>query len=169
MKKGVGIGIGVIIALGAIAVILTTEEKTEIVLETAVEEPEWNRSGPFAINKEVYKVGEKVFISINGLQPNDIGKVDFLTPEGIRAHSILFDGSQKSGFNQYYEPDTSPYTGIYDPQQLIGNWTLVFTGTNYSPIKFEVIDEWIRGAEAEIKPIKRPNTELLGPSVNGTD
>ncbi|KAF6242349.1 hypothetical protein C6988_09005 [Nitrosopumilus sp. b1] len=169
MKKAITIGAGVIIVISVITVILVSEEKTENIPQVIIEEPEWNRSGPFAINKEVYKVGEKVFISIQGLQPNDMGKVDFLTPEGIRAHTILFDGRQKSGFNQYYEPDTSPYTGIYDPQQLIGNWTLVFNGTNYAPIKFEIIDEWIRGAEAEIKPIKRPSTELVGPSVNGTD
>ena len=161
MKKAVAIGMGIIVVIGAIAAVLASEEKTESIPQTIIEEPEWNRSGPFAI--------KKVFISIQGLKPNDIGRVDFLTPEGIKAHSILFDGSQKSGFNQYYEPDTSPYTGIYDPQQLIGNWTLVFNGTNYSPIKFEVIDVWVRGAEAEIKPIKRPGTEVLGPSINGTD
>ena len=65
----------------------------------------WNRSGPFAINKHQYKLGETVFVSVNGLATNDVGKIIFGLPNGTTVYSTIpFDGGIKSEFNTYFTP-----------------------------------------------------------------
>ncbi len=119
-----------------------------------VEEP-WNWSGPFAINKNQYKLGEKIFINIVNLQPNDIGTFQFYLPDGREWMGFPFNGTEKSSFKRYFEPDTSRYMGVYEPEQLVGTWKIVFNGTSYQPITFEIINEYEPGEEFDVISIPK--------------
>ena len=104
----------------------------------------WNRSGPFAINKKEYIIGENIFIAVEGLQPNDIGNIVFVLPNGTTKYiSIPFNGMEKSGFNQYFKPSISKGRHICSVNDLAGEWTVVFTKTEYEPLKFRILNETI--------------------------
>lgn len=109
----------------------------------------WNRSGPFAINKFEYKIGENIFIAVNNLGSIDVGNVVFIMPNGTTKYiAIPFDGTEKLGFNQYFKPSLSKGRQICSTNDLIGEWSVVFQGTNYKPIKFKIINETIVGEES---------------------
>ncbi|MGQ0606187.1 MAG: hypothetical protein ACT4OD_04430 [Candidatus Nitrosotenuis sp.] len=102
----------------------------------------WNRSGPFAINKVEYRIGDSVFMAVEGLIPDDVGSAIFVLPNGTTKYiSIPFDGREKSGFNQYFKPAISKGRSICSINDLIGEWTVVFKGTEYTPLKFRIINE----------------------------
>ncbi|WP_052755615.1 hypothetical protein [Candidatus Nitrosotenuis cloacae] len=104
----------------------------------------WNRSGPFAIDKFEYRVGDSIFITVNGLTPNDIGSAIFVLPNGTTKYiSIPFDGSKKEGFNQYFKPAVSKARLICSVDDIVGEWTIIFRETEYSPIKFRMLNETI--------------------------
>ncbi len=103
---------------------------------------DWNRSGPFAIDKSEYRIGDSVFIAVSGLGPTDIGNIVFVMPNGTTQYiSIPFDGSEKTDFNQYFKPSISLIRKICSIGDLLGEWTMVFPPTSYSPIKFKIINE----------------------------
>ncbi|TBR11508.1 MAG: hypothetical protein EPO62_01680 [Candidatus Nitrosotenuis sp.] len=102
----------------------------------------WNRSGPFAINKFQYKLGENIFISVNGLSSNDVGKIIFGLPNGTTIYSTVpFDGAMKSEFNTYFIPSLSKAGKICSVNDIVGKWFVVFRDTKYKPITFEIINE----------------------------
>ncbi len=109
----------------------------------------WNRSGPFAINKLEYKLGENIFVVGEGLEPNDVGTMVFVMPNQTTKYiSIPFDGSDKTDFNQYFKPAISKARKICSVDDLVGEWTVVLSGTNYKPIIFEFLNETLSGDEA---------------------
>ena len=104
----------------------------------------WNRSGPFAINKKEYRIGDNVFIAVGPLQPTDAGNIVFVLPNGTTKYiSIPFNGTEKSGFNQYFKPSVSKARHICSVNDLAGEWTVVFTKTEYEPLKFRILNETI--------------------------
>ncbi|MGI0004216.1 MAG: hypothetical protein ACREAX_02850 [Candidatus Nitrosotenuis sp.] len=104
----------------------------------------WNRSGPFAINKAEYKIGENVFMAVGPLQTMDVGNAVFVMPNGTTKYiSIPFNGTEKPGFNQYFKPSISKGRGICSVDDLIGEWTVVFTQTEYVPLKFRILNDTI--------------------------
>jgi hypothetical protein len=108
----------------------------------------WNRSGPFAINKHQYKLGENIFVITEGLRQNDVGSMDFILPNGTTKYlSIPFDGTDKTTFNQYFKPSISKVRKICSIDDLVGEWTVTFRGTNYKPITFELLNETLTGEE----------------------
>lgn len=132
--------IAVIVAIVFVGPIDVVEPKVEN------EFKDWNRSGPFAINKFEYMIGDNVFIAVNGLQPTDIGNLIFVMPNGTTKYiTIPFDGSNKTGFNQYFKPSISKARGICSIDDLIGEWTVVFQQTEYQPLKFRIINETVPG------------------------
>ncbi len=103
---------------------------------------DWNRSGPFAINKVEYIIGENVFIAVDGLRPSDIGNIVFVMPNGTTKYiTIPFNGMEKSGFNQYFKPSISKGRGICSVNDLTGEWKILFTQTEYVPLKFTILNE----------------------------
>ena len=140
------IGVGLVCAL-VVSVILAVVFIEPIDVTPPKKESEfknWNRSGPFAINKFEYRIGDNVFMAVEGLTPNDIGDIIFVLPNGTTKYtSIPFDGAQKSGFNQYFKPSLSKGRGICSTDDLIGEWTIVFKGTDYDHIKFKIRNETI--------------------------
>ena len=174
LKKIIALGIGAAIIVAIIASLIAFQGNTEPnINNNNLPEFDWRNSGPFFINKEQYKISENIAISIRGLKPNDIGAILFVSPEGKIARIAPFNGTAKSGFNTYWKPDTSTFTGLYEVKQLVGTWTMVFNGTNYEPLHFEIINEFIPGGEAEVKDIQRPESKPIpqkpiGPSLNDT-
>lgn len=118
-------------------------------------ENQWISSGPFSINKDHYKLGEYIFLSVQGLQPTDAGNVTIVDPKGTVYDTIPFNGTMKSSFKQFFKPNTQRYLALCTPEQLVGNWSLIFQGTAYRAIPFQVINEWIPGSQAEIKPVPK--------------
>jgi hypothetical protein len=120
---------------------------------------QWVISGPFAIDKAKYKLGENIFISVHGLKPGEAGNILIIRPDGKTWKTIPFNGTAKSDFNYYVKPDTSAALGIYKAEDIVGEWKVVFQGVKYDPIHFEFINEFIPGAENDLIPINRNATE----------
>jgi hypothetical protein len=116
-----------------------------------------NISGPFAINKYQYKLGENIFMVVSNLQYNDAGKIIIVDSKGDTYDSIPFNGTLKTSFHYFFKPNTQNIGGLKlcNPTDLVGNWTLIFQGVPYKPIKFQVINDWIEGSQAEVKPIPK--------------
>ena len=111
---------------------------------------DWQVSGPFEIDRTQYALGENIFLRVGALAPDEKGQAAFLRPSNethyIVYFTIPFDGSKPS-FNQYFHPQVSKAKGICTKDYLIGNWTVVFQGTNYPNLKFEIIDLIVPGDE----------------------
>jgi len=148
--KIIGISIAATVVV-ALVVAITYVGPIDIAKPQEKEDPfeGWNKSGPFAINKFEYKLGENIFIVSEGLDPNDIGTMVFVMPNQTTKYiSIPFDGNDKSGFNQYFKPAISKARKICSIDDLVGEWTVILSGTNYKPITFAFINETLHGDEA---------------------
>lgn len=110
-------------------------------------------SGPFMINNSTYRLGDNVFMTVTGLKPTDVGKIVVLDPKGGTFTQVPFNGTMKSDFNYFFKPNTERIEKLCTPQDLVGNWTIVFQGTKYNSIPFKIINEWVEGSQAEIKAI----------------
>jgi len=115
--------------------------------------PQGVTSGPFTIDKEKYRLGDYIFMVVTGLKPNDAGKVVVYDPKGGVFTQVPFNGTMKSDWNYMLKPNTVRIEKLCTPQDLVGNWTMVFQGTSYKSIPFQVINEWVEGSQAEIKPV----------------
>ena len=118
---------------------------------------EWIASGPFEIDRSKYVIGQKVFIRIGELDVNEKGQIAFLRPLNETHISVYqtipFDGMKKSAFNFYIQPSLSPVFEICTLDDLVGEWTVVFRGTSYPNLKFEVTNEIIPGEEDAYVPV----------------
>ena len=120
-------------------------------------EREWITSGPFQIDRSEYALGENIFIRINELDPTEKGQIAFLRPMNATHYSVYitipFDGTNPS-FNQYFTPDLSKLRGICSIEDIAGEWTVVFRGTDYENIKFTVSDKiFVPGEESRYKSV----------------
>ncbi|MEM3065339.1 MAG: hypothetical protein QW177_08195 [Candidatus Nitrosotenuis sp.] len=148
--KIIGISLAAAVAISvAVAILFVGPIDVAKPKEKVDEFKNWNRSGPFAINKHEYRLGENIFIVTDNLQPGDIGSMVFLMPNATRTYiSIPFDATAKPGFNQYFKPSISKARNICSVNDLVGEWTVVFNGTNYAPLKFRIINQTVPGDEA---------------------
>tara|TARA_B110000438_G_scaffold159626_1_gene152855 strand:+ start:444 stop:911 length:468 start_codon:yes stop_codon:yes gene_type:complete len=139
IKAKVIISIIIIIIIAGALIIFTSNEETS---KNEIEE-KWVKSGPFEIDKKQYNVGEKIFLSTNGLTPEDKGEVIFLLPINSTHHksyiTIPFDGMKKEQFNYYFEPRFQEFKGLCSMDDIAGNWIVKFSGTQYENINFEII------------------------------
>ena len=116
---------------------------------------QWFTSGPFAINKNQYKLGEYIFIVVSNLQPTEVGQIVIIDPKGDNYSSISFNGSMKSSFKQFFKPNTERGLALCNPTDLVGQWNVIFRGVPYKSIPFKIVNDWIQGSQAEIKPIPK--------------
>ena len=132
-------------------------EKQNLENEYMPKDREWITSGPFQIDRSEYILGEKIFLRIGGLQFEESGQVVFLMPSNGTHHtvymSIPFDGTNKSAFNYYLEPDLSKIRDICSVDDLIGTWKVVFRGTDYSNLEFRITEEILPGDEEDYQPV----------------
>jgi hypothetical protein len=128
-------------------------EKINIENDYSPKEREWLTSGPFQIDRSKYAIGEKIFLVIGGLDTNEKGQVAFMRPLNDTHYSVYltipFDGSAKPGFNYYINPQISKTRNICSIDDITGNWAVVFRGTNYSNLYFEITDEVVPGTNVD--------------------
>jgi len=158
-KKTIPIVVGILVVAAIVSAIYFYEEQKpsdEI-------KSQWVSSGPFAIDKPRYKIGENVFLSVHNLKPIESGNIIIVTPAGSEWTTIPFNGTLKTDFNYYFKPETSRVLNIYNPEELVGTWSVVFQGLTYEPLHFEIVNEFLPGTESDIKPIPRHNETRIGP------
>ncbi|EPA05173.1 hypothetical protein [Candidatus Nitrosarchaeum limnium] len=63
--------------------------------------------------------------------------------------TIPFDGAAKSAFNYYLEPQISKTRGICSVDDLTGKWVMVFRGTNYPNLNFEITKDVVPGTKID--------------------
>jgi len=143
----------IIIIITTALIIFTSNDETT---KNEIEE-KWIESGPFAIDKAQYNVGEKIFLDTDGLKIDDKGKVEFLRPINDTHHKayikIPFDGMDGQQFNYYFEPRLQMYTGICSMDDIAGNWIVKFSGTQYEDINFEILNQLSSWDDRLMKPV----------------
>jgi uncharacterized membrane protein YvbJ len=114
---------------------------------------EWQTSGPFQIDRSEYALGEKIFLRIGGLSFQDKGQVAVMRPLNDTHYSVYltipFDGANKDAFNYYLEPQLTKTRGLCSVDDVLGKWALVFRGTDYSNLNFEIINKTLPGTNWE--------------------
>ena len=124
-------------------------------------EIQWRTSGPFAIEKYEYYLGEKIFIQVNKIPKDVSGEIIFFrpAPDGINKNpkefegipkeliskkikylEIKFNGENKQNFNRFFEPKMNEWKGICDRNDLTGEWIVAFSGTQYKEMYFTVLN-----------------------------
>ena len=130
-------------------------EKINLENKYSPKEREWQTSGPFQIDRKEYAIGEKIFIVIGGLGASEKGQIAVMRPLNTTHYStyltIPFDGAVKREFNYYLEPKISKIRGICSVDYIIGNWVMVFRGTDYPNLYFEITKEngFVSGTDIE--------------------
>tara|TARA_B110000014_G_C20029049_1_gene534298 strand:- start:109 stop:675 length:567 start_codon:yes stop_codon:yes gene_type:complete len=99
------------------------------------------------INKDKYLLGEKVFLSVQGIPMGLKDSLKFFTPNGILYLDLPFDGNEKSSFKHYFKPSLLRSINLCDKNELIGKWTINFAGTPNDKIYFQVTDEILPKSE----------------------
>ena len=117
--------------------------------EYQVEPRIWQTSGPFQIDRKEYAFGEKIFIRIGDLSFQEKGSIAAMRPLNNTHYSVYltvpFDGANKAAFNYYLEPQLSKTRGLCSLDDVLGGWTLVFRGTHYPNLNFEIINKTVPG------------------------
>jgi len=112
---------------------------------------EWQTSGKFQIDRKEYILGEKIFLKVEALGLEEKGQVAFLRPQNETSYKVYitipFDGAKGGGFNSYLEPKPIATQGICSKDDIVGKWAVVFRGTNYPNLNFEIIDQILPGDE----------------------
>ena len=151
-KKHTGTIVGIIIIAGIVAAAAYSYYHQK---QLDDQQWKWVSSGPFSINKNQYKLGENVFMVVNGLLPTDVGEIDIVDPKGDAFSKIPFNGTMKSSFKQFFKPNTERSLGLCNATDLVGHWNIVFRGVSYKSIPFEIVNDWIQGSQAELTPVPK--------------
>ena len=133
------------------------QEKLDEIKEIADEseytplEREWITSGPFQVDRSEYAIGESIFIRMGGIEENEIGQSAIYRPLNSTHHKIYFtipfDGEDKSGSNTYFTPQINSKRGICSMDDLQGEWMMVFRGTDYPNLYFEINEKVLPGTD----------------------
>jgi hypothetical protein len=94
---------------------------------------------------------------IGDLEYQEKGQAAFLRPLNDTHYSVYqtvpFDGAKKNAFNYYIQPQLSKTRGLCTMDDIVGVWTVVFRGTDYKNLKFEITDEILPGDENSYQPV----------------
>jgi hypothetical protein len=132
-------------------------EKTNLENEYSPKPREWITSGPFQIDRSEYVLGEKIFLRIGGLTADEKGEVALYRPTNSTHHivywTIPFDGADKNAFNYYFQPQLSKSNNYCTVDDFIGDWVIIFRGTNYSNLEFKITKDILPGDEDSYEPV----------------
>ena len=132
-------------------------EKVNLENKYSPKDREWITSGPFQIDRSEYVLGEKIFLRTSGLEFNEKGETVFLRPLNNTHYSIYFtipfDGSDNSAYNYYLEPQLSKTKGHCTVNDFIGDWRVVFRGTDYPNLEFKITEQMLPGTESSFEPV----------------
>ena len=119
-------------------------------------EREWIQSGPFKIDRSEYVLGEKIFVNIDYIDKNTKGTMIFAKQINSTYYyeykKIKFDGSKPQS-NFYLGFNLNPVKGVCSVDKLIGDWIVIFEGTNFESLKFKLKDQIIPGMEKNYEPV----------------
>ena len=128
-------------------------EKINLENEYSPKEREWITSGPFQIDRSEYVLGEKIFLRTGGLGFGEKGQVAFLRPLNTTHYEVYqtipFDGSDNSAFNYYLQPQLSKLRGFCSVDDFVGDWRVVFRGTDYPNLEFKITKDILPGDEED--------------------
>jgi len=127
----------------------------------------WIASGPFAIDREEYLIGHKIFLIAAEVNPNEKGVIKIIkmneyeswservtnAGSGKVMKSYPFNGESNSKFNIYFSPNLSLVSKICSVEDLVGNYQVVFDGTDYRSIEFKILNQYLPGTEKMFEPI----------------
>jgi len=132
-------------------------EKKNLGNEYSPKVREWITSGPFQIDRSEYVLGEKIFVRIGELSVDEKGQIAFLRPLNNTHYSVYFtipfDGTDKGTFNYYLQPSLSRNQGLCTVDDFIGDWRVVFRGTNYPNLEFKITEDILPGDEDDYEPV----------------
>jgi len=132
-------------------------EKINLENEYSPKDREWITSGPFQIDRSEYVLGEKIFLRIGGLSFDEKGEAAFLRPLNSTHYSVYltipFDGSDKSAFNYYLQPQLTKLRGFCTVNDFIGDWRVVFRGTDYPNLEFKITEDILPGDDEDFEPV----------------
>ena len=97
--------------------------------------------GPLQINKDKYLLGEHVYVILKDIRPQDIGSVEFHTPEGILYDTMVFNGEINDYYKKYFKPQLLKSKNLCEKEQLVGTWTASFKGYDMAKITFEILPD----------------------------
>ena len=165
--------IAIIIGIGIIGIVIGGA--IEFNSENEKEAIPWREaSGPFQIEKYEYYLGEKIFFNAVNIPTDAIGEIIFLRPEldksnqkikelegipeeliskKVKYIGIEFDGENKQNFNRFFEPRFNEWSGICSRDDLVGEWLIIFLGTQYEKISFIVLNQTMPGDTRLFEPI----------------
>ena len=165
--------IAIIVGIGIIGIIIGGV--IEFNSEKEMEGIPWRAaSGPFQIEKYEYYLGEKIFLNAIDIPIDQKGEIIFFRPapdginkypkefEGISSEliskkvkylGIKFDGENKQNFNKFFEPRFNEWKGICSTYDLVGEWRVVFSGTQYEYLDFTVLNQTMPGDARTFEPI----------------
>jgi len=169
VKSIIGIIVGIVIVGIVIGgtIVFNSEKEREGV-------PWREASGPFQIEKYEYYLGEKIFFNAVNIPADEKGEIVFFRPELDRSNKkikeiegipteliskkikyigIEFNGENKQSFNKFFEPRFSEWNGVCTTKDLVGEWIIVFLGTQYENINFTVLNETMPGDTRTFEPI----------------
>jgi len=114
-------------------------------------EREWVSSGPFQVDRSEYAIGESIFIRMGGIEEKEKGQITIYRPLNATHHkiylSIPFDGEDRSASNTYFTPQINSKRGICSMDDLQGEWMMVFRGTDYPNLYFEINEKILPGTD----------------------
>ncbi len=132
-------------------------EKTNLENKYTPKDREWITSGPFQIDRSEYILGEKIFVRVGGLSSEEKGQIAFLRPLNATHQSVYltisFDGTERNGFNQYFQPQLSKNNGFCTIDDFVGEWRVVFRGTEYADLTFKITEDILPGDESSYEPV----------------
>lgn len=132
-------------------------EKVNLENKYSPKDREWITSGPFQIDRSEYVLGEKIFLRTTGLEFNQKGETVFLRPLNSTHYSVYFtipfDGSDNAAYNYYLEPQLSKIKGYCTVDDFIGDWRVVFRGTDYPNLEFKITEQILPGAESSFESV----------------
>lgn len=154
-KSAIGAIIGVIVVVAISATVIYYFNQHSVSDNPTAQ---WVTSGPFSLTNSTYRLGGNVFMVVTGLKPTDVGNMLVFDPKGGLFSHIPFNGTMKSDFNIFFKPVTVKSEKLCTAQDLVGNWTIVFQGTPYKPLHFQVLNQWVPGTQAgeDMQPVPKP-------------
>ncbi len=131
-------------------------QKAALENEYSSKQREWITSGPFQIDRSEYILGEKIFLRAGPIGHYEKGEIVLLRPLNNTHYSVYFtlpfDGSETSAFNYYFEPKLSKINEYCTVDDFVGDWRVVFRGTDYASLEFKITGQILPGEEESYQP-----------------
>ena len=118
-------------------------------------EREWIESGPFQIDRKEYALGEKIFVNMNFFEE---AKGELIFAKIINSTHVIdyfdmpFDSSENQ-MNVYLGIYPSKRVNLCSADELVGDWVLIFEGTNYESLQFKIVNQIVPGMKNQFEPV----------------